>query len=529
MSALREIFSRLAKVEKIARLAFSLAYVNPTWQTQSEWHVDFDNGSNIADGRTRATAIRTMAELFKRVGPRFSPKQDVTIFTYGTHKPEDLFTMTWDISSPSPGGGPGGAAGGVRRKVIMKPGDPLPAISSGTFTAIQVRVRATNTPYVMTDANRANWFRTGDFVCPPFAYPEAGCKNQAQGGIDFQRIRINGGPRDGAIAYTAAANLGNAFGGGTNGSIRTSNWFISNQSLLANTQVVPQVGDQYEVQVQPVLFMSGIDITGNDPNYGSGFYIQDYDIYFNRSFDSRTGSESFGVITRNASFVATSCLFEGDINVCTLGQNFVYFQNCAAIDTIFATNGFGNYVDGGLYHLGLGGIGGGSLTIAGEVFLETGLVLAGGNQGAGNANIYSAAIFDQPGHSYKAAILADDCGIIFIGPFDFYGANYVWGQDQTGTRKFGMAVQDGGHIGIDPTYPLPQITVAGVLKDFSIGRSESRNNQARTYDDTIPGFTTLRDCTYDNLFNKTIVQGGFGGHIVDLETGGVIGFVTSNV
>lgn len=510
--------------QEVSRFALSAGY-------QQVIYFNKDSGDDRNDGATPDRAIKTCAELNARLSGNTIYVSDVDVIFLTGNTPDDPIRIRdLGVFSPNPGGPRfGGAASAIERRVRFIGTQAIGApYASGTFTAVQQQNRSANLPYVMTDTTRTNWAAPASFTTPSFFFPEVGSKSS-----DFQRVRISGGPRIGALSWTAAANIGAGFGGGQSTSIRVSNWNIPDPYGSGFiTPITPQVGDPYVCEQLPTLFIQDFFPVGNDDNWGSGVYIQDFDIFVNRSCDSRTGVVAPKLARRGCSVIFINCLFESALllNAVDGGSaSYCYLMNCASIDETIASSGFSNYVDAGLFHGGLGAVNSGVIIIDGDAFIETGQILAGG-QGTsdGTVLLLSAAVFDLPAHSVKAAVMALNGGRVLIGSGSNYGVSAVWGGDQGlggPTRKFGLCAQDNGHICVDPLFPQAGLTVSGVQADFSCGLSESRGNQARAYDDSIPGLTSLRACSYVNYF-KSIATGGFGGRVIDQDTGGSIGYIT---
>lgn len=510
---------------------------------QPEWHVNFDTGDDLADGSTASLAIKTLDELFRRLPEGTEFKNDVDIYLYGDNNPTDPWSTRWKTNVPTslpvvfiyP------AAPGYTLRQVRVHTMSAKAYYSGAMTSVQTMDPPTNRPYVISDLNAKGVNQT-----PPIAPPsdQVFWYNST---IDWfgrvratnhgeQRARITTGPRAGAVAWLNPGNLGALFGGGNDSHIRTSNWAVSipfgytpDFVTVGVTAVVPQVGDAYVIERLPLLYVDKIHAQGNSDNGGSGIAFNGFNMRLVNGGDSQNPSTQPPIVQDGGSIVFTECTF--DFVIQTLGTgaggSFIYFLNCNGIDGIAAAGPGFVFVDAGNYHLSLNASMSAVLELDADVFVETGTINA---SGGGQVWINTAQVHDQPGHGIKAGVVAAGGtlagGTVYFFSAGFYGNSRLWGQDQTGTRKYGIAAWDGGRFFWDSTMSgatlAARITIAGVVKDFNIGLSHLNGDQAVSVDPTTKLPTALRACTYDNLFNKTIGQGGFGLRAVDFETGSLI-------
>lgn len=518
------------------------------WQNRATWHIDFDNGDDWAVGLTQATAIKTFAELYRRVGFDLRPEQSIDIYCYGDNKPTDPFYVDgWSTSVPrgpvSPFPNPPNY---VLRQIRVH--GPTPRVYyTGAITAIQLADWTTNTPFVVTDVNAIGSNQTPP-VPPPNqnAYwynPTIDWNGVVRGNNhDQQRIRIISGPRVNAVAWTASANLGAIFGGGGGGAIRTSNWciavpfgFTPNFAEVGVTAVVPQIGDAFVVEELGLLYLDRLIMKGNGDYDGSGIALQDFNLRLVNGGDSQNPSNQSPIVVDGGSIVFVNCNFDFAtvvVNRSGFGA-FSYFVNCSGIDGINAQGTGFCYVDAGLYHLQLAAFESAWMMIDADAMIMTGAIYAGRD-----AYVFpnAAQVWDLPGHSRKAGVMCSDYGtVFFVGNTSFYGTNRLWGVDQTGGgviynpgRAYGIAAFDNGRFLYDPSVPNFQnmLTIDGHVQWFGIGRSWLNGEKAVSVDPTTMLPTTLRDTSKANFF-ATIAAGGFGGRAVDPETGGLIAPYTS--
>lgn len=518
---------------------------------QPEWHINFDTGNDKADGSSISSALLTLGELFRRLPSTTVFENDVDIYLYGHNKPTDPWNTEWSQSVP-------------RSSVIfVYPTPPIYTLRqvrvhamtprqfyAGTFTAVQVMDWTTNTPYVITDTNAKGLKQTPPVPAPHdqdyWWNPQIDWNGNPRGSNhDQQRVRISGGPRAGAVSWTASANLAGygIFGGGQNGAIRMSNFCISDPFgytsgyvTVGITPVIPQPGDPFVVEDLQLLYVDRIITRGNGDFTGSGLAFNSFNFRCINGGDSQNPSNEPVFIVNGGSMVFVNCNFDFGVDLSNGEVTFAafsYFVNCSGIDGIFISGGGVCYVDAGQYHLALGANLGATMIPDGDVMITTGAFYAGR---AGSIWISSAQVWDTPGHSRKAGVLCFDGGTaIFAGNASFYGTNRLWGIDQTGVgppftsgRAYAIAAFDGGRFLYDKTVPNIQnmMTIDGRSKFFGIGLSWTRGETAQTIDPATGALSNFRDTTKANLF-ASYASGGFGGRAIDLETGGLIGPSTS--
>lgn len=530
-----------------------MVYRDPTWLTQTAWHVDFDHGNDANDGKTQATALLTLKQLFFRVGREFRPEQDVDIYLYGNNKPTDPWDTEWSFNAPrSPVFYPPPAAPLYPFRQIRVHAMSRRVYYTGVFSAVQIADWTTNTPYLVTDVNMKGANETPP-VPPPndtdFWYnQQLNWFDQPRGtNHDQQRCRITSGPRANAVAWTASANLGayGIIGGGQNGIIRTSNWCLSvpfgytaGYVTVGVTPVVPQAGDHYVVEELQLLYLDRLISRGNGDLWGSGLAFNGFNFRLVNGGDSQAPSNVPPLTIFGGSAVFIECNFDFDLNVGGGGSAtfaaFSYFINCSGIDGIFISGGGSVcYVDAGQYHLALGAADGATMITDGDVMITTGAIYTQRN---GQVWVGSTQIWDLPGHARKAGVMCFDHGTtFFFGNGSFYNTNRLWGIDQTGVgppfvsgRAYAIAAFDGGRFFYNPDVPGIQnmMTIDGRAKWFGIGLSWTRGETAQTIDPVTGALTTFRDTTKARFFD-TVAALGFGGRAIDLDTGGLIAPYTS--
>lgn len=520
------------------------------WKSRAVWHIDFANGDDWNSGLTQGAAIKTLAELMRRIGDDHTFDQDVDIYCYGDNDPHDPLRIDgWRCCVPRsdtfyiPPTPPGYALRQIRFHA-MSPR----TYYTGSFTALQAMDWTTNTPYVVTDTNML-----GSNQVPPVPPPNdtAFWYNQQLDWFDRvrgtnhdqQRIRITSGPRAGAVAWTAAANLGVIFGGGGGGAIRTSNFgvavpfaYTAQFATLGVTAVVPQVGDPYVVEELPLIHIDYLVMGGSNDYGGSGIAFNGFNFRAINGGDSQNTSNQPTLTVDGGSIAFVDCNFDFSVAISIVPNgSFAWFVNCSTIDGISALGGDAGfcYVDAGQHHLNLTATNGAIMIIDADAMITTGSIYA---IRMGQVWPMSCQVWDLPGHNRKAGVMCYDHGTVtYFGAGSIYGTTRLWGIDQTGSgppfvsgRAYAIAALDGGRFLYDSSVAniQNQMTIEGRSKFFGIGRSWENGETAVSIDPTTMLPTTLRDTTKANLF-ATIGAGGFGGRAVDPQTGGLIGPVTS--
>ena len=457
------------------------------WITQGEQmalYIDPSNSTgNASDthvGDDPTKPIATCAELTARTQNLNVSKANLDIYFLSSNSNADPLRIDrLGIYSPNPLT--------TQRRVTLHLPSPT-SYGSGTFSAVQVLDRGLNQAYIVTDAAQS-WTN-------PKPDPLGGAR-----GKDFQRVRISGGPRDGARAWTAQAN--NPLVGGA---MRTSNWNIPDPVALATTPIIPASGDAYVLEYLPTLYIDRIHVVGNGDSFGSGFYMQGADAYLVHGFDSQEVGNEMQIIQDGACIVLTDCLFECDLQPQSRAAgSFIYTQNCASIDALLFIRGgmLSNFVDAGLYHLALGAAGtGAGVYLSADPMVETGAVLA-----SGGATVLAGTVgvFEGNGHTQHGGVICDDGDVRMS--VDFYGNQGIYGTGTAvvgGDYPVGVALANDGHLLHNDT-DLGTLTIKGSDPDhdFSIDNSLT----ARTFDSVVGQATPMHDCTYANLVDPSIATG----------------------
>jgi hypothetical protein len=191
--------------------------------SQSSWYIS-TSGSDSNDGATASTALRTHAELMRRVNGGLT-NVSVTVNILDDALASEECHVVWNI----------GVDGSVRYV-----GTVLSVLESGTLTGVTNINKGLNIPFDITDTNLSDTW--------------------ANLGLINQRIRISGGAREGAIAWLAK-DLGAK-------KARASEWKVSELPIASQYSTVnAQVGDPYVVEslpsIQRLRINTQMAMTGN--------------------------------------------------------------------------------------------------------------------------------------------------------------------------------------------------------------------------------------------------------------------------
>lgn len=211
--------------------AIAAAYF-ANWAT-TDWYLDSVVGDDMNPGTTAALPLRTGAELLRRLGGYAIWQQSVTIHILENGMTDDLILIG----------------------VLTNPGDHLDVLGVPTTVAD-----------VGTIAS---------FTAPNHATPEASllqCTGVADwSAMQWMRLRITAGAREGAIAWIAVADPEGLYGVST---ARTSRWTSINaaSSTVVYSNVTPVNGDPVVVETLPpvpsiAIYLDGAPGNQNAPGY----------------------------------------------------------------------------------------------------------------------------------------------------------------------------------------------------------------------------------------------------------------------
>jgi hypothetical protein len=184
-------------------VAIARAGLNPAW-FQANWHINATTGSDNNDGATSGTALLTFNEIVRRMGPNPVLQQNTTIAidsATAMTAADRLVMQSWR-----------GVAGAT---VLTIAGSVAAGATLGAITAVS--------PIDHTVQDGALKVTIGAIVWP----------------ARRTRVRISGGPRDGAVAYVVNPNI-------AAGQSRLSP-FTTTAGILP-TIVTPQLGDVIVVE-----------------------------------------------------------------------------------------------------------------------------------------------------------------------------------------------------------------------------------------------------------------------------------------
>lgn len=356
---------------------------------------------------------------------------------------------------------------GPNYSMLVFQGIPI-AQRAGIFTATRPENDALNQEWQVTDTSVASW------------------------GADVGRlVKITSGPNQGT-SFWVVKDLGS-------GAARVSLPVPSPNS----TGFVPPLtgtisaGDTYTTYALPQFNIDRISASARS----------DFNRIFFRELQiegprGAAGLSDVTVAAGESVPVFQRCVIDKAVVGSSTGSSFqfVNFSNCYSKVAVGGSP-FANVYFAGVI-TGVVGLGTNGQTILdGDVYVQ-GVSLIANRQSY--VKIGRAAIFDAPGD----ALIVQAGSRVYNQNFD-YVTHRLWGYGSTGR---GVNVEAGGIFSYDTT--VPSVTGAS---DFALSGAA----QARAWDDTIPGPTGLRNCTWTNL-GAPIASGGFGGQAKNFATDAAI-------
>lgn len=470
---------------------------DPDALTQANWFIDAVNGKDTNDGATAGTALKTAAELSRRLGAsaRIYPPVNAAAFYR-------LWTLTILSNLPTTDPLNIDLVLGQNVAAIIKGGGTLPVEQAGTFTAVTNKNVAlgTNARLRLTDSNL------------PFStfWTFAATK----------RVRITSGARQNAVMWIAK-DLGSRQAEFSEPTLITS-MIMANPydfSDITQTAVVPVVGDAYAIETlrtvtigtfklaaegtsdftqfgTPVFVMGELACNVRGEYNGVAFppqgtiQVQTYSCQFGRVYSSAEGWYSQNDCIRGDSF-------GGGLLIINDG----FMRKSAGLVT--------KNPDGGTYSRVAIAPG------ASAVFDLDTQVHAGQVQVAGTCRIGSLSIWDTPsnsiligGHAFllgEQALVGNDpqCPGAFaaVGAFGIDSARRLWGTGAAGT---------GVYVGAGCTLA----TQSGTAVLMVTGASNFRLAGAatgRAWNETTGLWTAALSCTW--AIWGTAIGTGFGGNV----------------
>lgn len=483
----------------------ALQTYDPVALSQGNWYIDAVNGNDANDGATAATALKTHAELSRRVsGQEINPP-----FVASAGTP----IVYVNIMSDLPDSDPLSIEWFLGRDVALYyVGRVAETLATGTLTAVTAANPAANTPWAVTDAGLGG------------------------GGIPArlgQRFRITqAGARLNAIAWIAKDNGA--------GSARLSTPLIpcalgtadvfpgfpgANFLGFQSAPVTPQIGDAYAIERLVTVTIGSFKIRG----LGNGPNLQSLQLVFGQLEFRRSDGLGENVFSPDGGgdpveLTTWSCKVGPVVDpAAMLFHSIDDYWVIGAILTQIRWYGAKH----------------GGLTCSAEVaqalrygitahehffFLRDTLVQAQGIRGP-QLFISSAAVFDaidqsenRGGHAVNIGLIIQDLanhagppsngscfGPVWNNP-SAEGASRLWGANNAG---LGVAISAGSTMSYRAA-TLPTVTGAG--GDFTLGAA----TQGRAWDEAGSAYTALRNLTWANLA-AAIGAAGFGGNAHNVQ------------
>lgn len=438
------------------------------WTIQTTWYIDPSSGNDENTGLSSGTAIKTFAELTRRLGIYAVIHIPIIIYVLGNLPAND--PLFW-----RPTIGPSGG-------LIIE--GTLTQVSTGTFTAVTARNRATNTCVMVEDtAHAASWAADVSRllkITASVSPASVGASSVIAKDLGTYQARV-------AAPRTVA--------------------FVGPSPTI--TEVVPQVGDSYALYDRTQIAVTDITISMT-----SGVILSTpTNAVVIKNFHFINGTQSHQLVL-NAGATALSiidCRNSRQINVSGVNLINQAFDGSSGVSVVRGqANQFGNYwvtINGGVSILRSVNVGG--TRLQGGFFVQgpaPGSTLFAGFGMVGR--IEDAGVMDWSG----AALRISHGASVETGQYNIPG--YLWGSSATAST-FGVHIESGKFFVNSPA----AITVAGTLTATQDFRVASRVTlPAVDYAVNPPVLTTVRNCTWTNLA-LSVAAGGFGGSAIDPASG----------
>jgi hypothetical protein len=475
-------------------------FAPPVLASQSDWYIDAVAGNDANDGLTSGTAIRTAAELRRRMPPgsRLRPPVNLAAFSrlvtihamtsLPVDDPLDLdFVQSQDVN-------------------LVLVGGVDSTLRTGTFTSVTPKNPATNQGWEFADSTlpTANWWadHLGD------------------------RVRITSGPRAGTI-FWVGKDLGARRMRGSDPSIPDA-FGPEGDAYTYRTlvQQSPQVGDAYAVEKLRDVTIGYVNIRAESTSDFAQFY-QPIVVFMNLAMNVRTEAWAPHFGGPEAITIAFVGCRQGALSVG--GVDVYSINDCVAGNTIGGAGSLG--VRGGVYRRSGGLVTRGATNHTlircfpgGRLFLDYDTQLESGQLQGHNVWVNSCSVWDTPvsnttpgGHAVYVG--AEATGFVSPPMSSIPGAGFSVGRitDDVQVRLWGAGAAGAGvHVGAGCTFlctagSLPTITGTGG-EHFQLAGAST----ARSWDEANGAYTSARACTWPNLA-ATIAGGGLAGNAHNLS------------
>mgnify|MGYP003450593319 FL=1 len=417
----------------------------PVWLAQATWYIDAVAGDDENDGLTSVTALKTHAELSRRWGDG-ALNQNTTVFLLTDIPQTDALNINVSLAFET---------------VLTYQGTAVTS-RSGTFSAVTARDRATNQPWVVTDAG-ASW--TAE---------------------NHKRLRVTSRAGIGGMAW-ANKDRGSH-------QARTTEGVIVDTEFFSVANATPSPGDTYVVETLSKVFLGEVNVRG-DLNLGAGVpaYIRFMDLNFAQL------SGGFGYVFPFAGAVTVAlynCLFEALL--LTVNYNNIFVHNCDLKLGVFVAQGLSYFQAG---HAG--GAYGMLINPGSNVEIDRDMLLTGKGcvvEGGARVVLGTVGAFDctvQSLNEHGSGFVVRPSGAIEQRVTSTgVGASALWG---SGNAGYGVGVMCGGTHGYNSGTTR---TVTGALGDLNLGEQTSAPPQ-----DALTGaYSAALALTWVN------VAGGFSGN-----------------
>lgn len=446
------------------------------WARQSNWFIDPVSGNDELDGSLRITALKTWAEMVRRITLIPIIERTITTITVLNTLP------VTDTARLYPSVGLEGFLHITGVKTLLH---------TGSFTAITARSPAANQPLEMTDSS----------------LPSSGAWTTYLGKLT--QITASTTPSNVGASTWVAKDLGSKkarFGSPT-----------TVDPSLSTNEIVPTVGDSYaiydvtkigSIDIKPINGSVDFDFTGGIPIPLHGSILIEY-------LDFETGWTGAGefdsaVLGGDEQIYFNNCRWSTQGELTIIG-NGALLSNCYTGSSTTL-----NINSGAVVNLFAGVHCGGSL-VSGGLVIRAGTLF----QGAGIQGNISASAF----------LAITDCGVMdwTDEAFDVsYGSNAImfapsklWGSSTVVNSYSFRVAWAAGKFCYDGSVGISGLTIVGMklggTADFKIGAFVT----GPAIDPTTFVYTAARAYTLA-LLKTSVAGGGFGGAVIDPRYGGGI-------
>ena len=442
----------------------------PAALSQSVWYVSPATGNDSNTGSSAGQPLKTVSQLRTRWGQGTTLAGDPNAYPTVTVNLLDNVPSTDPLQLSNFYLGPGG--------VLVFRGQRT-TVHTGSITAVTQINRATNTPTSITDGALANG---------------------AWAAWVGKRLRIVGGPRDGATAFVVK-DLG-----GKSARVSPFNIINPDPGIEVSTLVQAQVGDTYVVEDLTEVYVDEMSVLASSQGgVNVAIFVTFVDCYLRGDFFLALGSRDFTTLFQGCRF--ESCLLvSAAVDAASVGCGY---------DNAFLVWGGQLTVNAcGVREAGLGL--GSAVELGGRVLSNFDTLYQATSMSVGESSVFqvgNSGFFDSPSTPLQIGGPTEGAGYLIVTAYGGAGGPGLYG---SGNTSAGVTLESGGKMFYDAA-AVANLTLTGA-SDFTVGGQTS----AFAFDETTNAWTTARTCTWAHLA-ATIAGGGFAGAAVQPNRDSLIG------